>query len=255
MRSAQFCVLRAENLSIMVAGHGDNETRRQGDAKTTPPRTSPCLPLSLSPCLSLRTLTCALIFLTFLTFLTGCGYHISGSAETEPGYQWHSLYRDDVKTVAVPIFTNRTFYQHIEDELTTAIVKQLEAFTPYKVAPRERADTILEGDILRVRLRTISRNPFAAVPQEQMYIIVVNFRWRDLRTGKILVERRDYEQTSSFYPTLGEDQWVGEQDAAERLARAIVGELQADWGRDKPTTSPTSGPIAPEADTTNQASP
>ena len=196
-----------------------------------------------------------LLLLLPLVLLTGCGYHISGSAETEPGYQWHSLYRGDVKTVAVPIFANRTFYQHVEDELTTAVVKQLEAFTPYKVAPRERADTILEGEITRIRLRTISRDRIAAVPQEQMYVIVVNFRWRDLRTGKVLIERRDYEQTSSFYPTLAEDQWVGEQDAAQRLATAIVGELQADWGRDKPTSNPTSNPATDGPDTANQAAP
>jgi outer membrane lipopolysaccharide assembly protein LptE/RlpB len=195
-------------------------------------------------------LTAALL-LAPLLLLTGCGYHISGSAETEPGYQWHSLYRGDVKTVAVPIFANRTFYQHVEDELTTAIAKQLEAFTPYKVASRERADTILEGEILRVRLRTISRDRIAAVPQEQMYVIVVNFRWRDLRTGKVLVERRDYEQTASFYPTLAEDEWVGQQQTVERLATAIVGELQADWGREKQTTKPATS----QPDSANQSTP
>lgn len=161
----------------------------------------------------------------------GCGYHMSGTAETEPGYQWHSLYRGDVKTVSVPIFANRTYY-HFEDELTTAVVKQLEAFTPYKIAPRERADTVLEGEIIRVHTRTISRDRVSAVPQEQMVVVIVNFRWRDLRSGKILLERRDYEQSASFYPTLAEDQWVGGHQNLERLAAAIVQELQADWGRD-----------------------
>ena len=185
-------------------------------------------------------------------FVTGCGYHISGSPETEPGYQWHSLYREDVKTIAVPIFANRTFYKHAEDQLTTALDKQIEAFTPYKIASRETADTILEGEIVRIRLRTISRDRVSAVPQEQMYVIVVNFRWRDLRTGKVLVERQDYEQTASFYPTLAEDQWVGQQQAMERLADAIVGELEAEWGRDKPTTKPAAS--QPDA-TTNQTLP
>jgi hypothetical protein len=236
-------------------GHGATKTQSRKDKQTRDTTheirvahekaTSPCLPVCLSACL---------YFLPLL-LLTGCGYHISGSAATEPGYQWHSLYREDVKTVAVPVFSNRTFYQDIDRELTTAIDKQIEAFTPYKIAPRERADTILEGEITRIRLRTISRDRIAAVPQEQMYVIVVNFRWRDLRSGKVLIERRDYEQTSSYYPTLGEDQWVGEQDAAERLATAIVGELQAEWGRDKPTSKPASNPTTTDFDTTNQASP
>jgi hypothetical protein len=37
------------------------------------------------------------------------------------------------------------------------------------------------------------------------------------------------EQTSSFYPTLGEGRFTGTQVATEKLALAIVQELQADW--------------------------
>ena len=35
--------------------------------------------------------------------------------------------------------------------------------------------------------------------------------------------------TASFYPTLGEGRFTGTQQATERLALAIVQELQADW--------------------------
>ena len=172
--------------------------------------------------------------------LAGCGYHISGSPETEPGYRWHSLYRDDVKTVAVPIFANRTFYQGVEFTLSKAVVNELEAQSPYKVVPKERADTILEGEVSTVRIRTVSRNRVSAVPQEQMALITVNFRWRDLRSGRVLVERRAFEQTAPYYPTLGEDRWVSEQQSVERLALAIVQELQADWGdtHTKPPSAP-----------------
>ena len=34
--------------------------------------------------------------------------------------------------------------------------KQIEAETPYKVVPKERADTVLEGEIMDISLRTIS---------------------------------------------------------------------------------------------------
>ena len=38
--------------------------------------------------------------------LAGCGYQQSGVADrnTTPGYQWHSLYREDIHSVAVPVF-------------------------------------------------------------------------------------------------------------------------------------------------------
>jgi hypothetical protein len=162
--------------------------------------------------------------------LAGCGYHMSNMGEPEASYKWNTLYRDDVKTVAIPIFANRTYFQGVEFRLTKAIINDLEAYSPYRVAPRERADTILEGEVERVRVRTISNNRVSAVPQEQMYTVVVRFTWRDLRTGKILVHREDFEQSAPFYPTLGEAQFEGQQQNIEHLALAIVQALQADWG-------------------------
>jgi len=99
----------------------------------------------------------------------------------------------------------------------------------YKIVDQSRADTILEGEILRVRVRTISGDRLANIPQEQLYNVTVNFVWRDLRTGKILVERKDFEQAAPYYPTLGEGQFTGAQQNVERLALAIVHELQAPW--------------------------
>lgn len=164
------------------------------------------------------------------TLLGGCGYGQSGGgAPGVAGYQWRSLYRDDVRTVAVPIFANRSYRRGVEFQLSKAIVNRLEAMSPYKVVDRERADTVLEGEIVDIHVRTLSVDVHSSVPQEQLYLVRVNFTWKDLRTGKILVERRRFEQSASFYPTLGEGQYVGSQLNVERLALAIVQELQADW--------------------------
>jgi hypothetical protein len=160
--------------------------------------------------------------------LSGCGYSRVGD-EPSGSYQWRSLYRDDVKTVAIPIFANRDYTRGVEFDLTRAVVAQLEAHSPYKVVPRERADTILEGEITSVRRDTISRDVDTAVPQEQLYIVAVDLVWKDLRSGRILMERRVYDQTTAFYPTLGEGQFVGKQQAVEKLALGIVQEMQADW--------------------------
>ena len=173
--------------------------------------------------------------------LTGCGYGHSAAGprgsmgasgapakRASKGYRWASLYRDDVRTVAVPIFHNRSFRRGVEFSLTKALVNHLEATTPYKVAPREYADTVLEGEILDVHLRTLTTG-VGSLPQEQIYIVRLNFTWKDLRTGKILVDRRRFEQSSTYFPTLGEGEFVGRQQNVERLALSIVQELQADW--------------------------
>jgi hypothetical protein len=160
--------------------------------------------------------------------IAGCGYTQSG-APASGGYQWRSLWREDVKTVAVDIFANKDFTQGVEFDLTKAVVGQLESHSPYKVVPRERADTALEGEIVSIRRQTVSSDSRTAIPQEQLYVITVNFTWKDLRNGRILVQRRNFEQTTTYYPTLGEGRFVGSQQTSERLAMAIVQEMQADW--------------------------
>jgi len=163
--------------------------------------------------------------------LAGCGYSHNGDFDqpTKGAYQWHSLYREDIQTVAVPIFTNREYKRGIEFGLTKALVNQIEAHTPYKVVPRERADTVLEGEVTQVQISTLSRRYIEAIPQEQMVILTINFTWKDLRTGQVLLDRRDFQQTAQYYPTLAEGDFQGNQQAIERLANAITQEMQAEW--------------------------
>ena len=168
------------------------------------------------------------ISLAALLMIGGCGYTQVGD-DPASGYHWRSLCREDVKTVAVNIFKNADYTRGVEFALTKAVINQLEAHSPYKVVPQDRADTILEGQINTVRRSTISKDSLTALPQEQLYIVSLDFTWKDLRTGRILVERRNFEQTTTYYPTLGEADSIANQQAAERLALAIVQELQANW--------------------------
>jgi hypothetical protein len=166
-----------------------------------------------------------------LLFLSGCGYQQQGVDDRNqmPGYQWHSLYREDIQTVAVPVFVNTSYRRGIELNLSKAVVQDIETHTPYKVVSTDKADTILEGEITSVSLNTLTNNLYTALPQEQSFTVRVNFTWKNMRTGQILMQRREFEQKASYFPTLGESSFVGTQDAVEKLALAIVDEMQADW--------------------------
>jgi hypothetical protein len=177
-------------------------------------------------------LSCAVLCaVSYAALLSGCGYSQSGNDApvAKGGYQWHSLYREDVQTVAVPIFGTRDFRRDVEFKLSNAVVHQLEAHSPYKVVPRERADSVLEGEISKVEVNTLSRSYVEGVPQEQLMQVTVNFTWKDLRSGKVLLQKRNFQQTASYYPTLGEGEFVGTQKAVERLALEIVQSMEADW--------------------------
>lgn len=163
--------------------------------------------------------------------LAGCGYNQSGSEKNrlEGGYTWNSLFREDIQTVAVPIFTNTSFRRGYEFRLTEAIVKQIEANAPYKVVPRERADTILEGQITDVRILTVSRDYRTNLPNEQLMTITLDLLWKDLRNGQILMQRKGLAHQAVYYPLLGEGSFVGSQETIEDVSRVIVEQMQADW--------------------------
>jgi len=172
-----------------------------------------------------------LLAVALLLSFAGCGYNQQGSDKNklEGGYRWNSLYREDVQTVAVPIFTNRDFRRGTEFRLTEAVIKQMELHAPYKVVPRERADTILEGQITEVRGQTISKDYRTNLPREQQVTLTVDLIWKDLRNGRILCQRKGLTQSAVYYENLGEGEFVGSQQAIERFALVIVQELQADW--------------------------
>ena len=114
-----------------------------------------------------------LIATTLLVILGGCGYSQSGGENNKQqgGYHWNSLYREDIQTVAVPVFTTRDYRRGIEFRLTEAVIKQLELHAPYKVVPKERADTILEGQVVSVKVGTLSRDFQNNLPREQELVI------------------------------------------------------------------------------------
>ncbi|HUB26605.1 MAG TPA: LptE family protein [Tepidisphaeraceae bacterium] len=162
----------------------------------------------------------------FLVLAVGC----AGDPSTGPGaYQWKSLYRTDIHTVAVPIFGTRDFHRGVEFQVSDALVHEIEAMTPYKVVARDHADTILEGEVISVNTNPLSNSNETGEPQEQLATIVVDFTWKEIKTGKILVERKNFEQTATYYPSLGEGEFVGEQTASEKMALAIVHELEGAW--------------------------
>lgn len=167
---------------------------------------------------------CAVIAAGLTAGAAGCGYSTGGS-----GYQWKSVYRQDVQTVHVPIFKNTTYHRGIEFSLTKAVIHKLELKTPYKVASADTADTVLEGEITSVRVNPLSEDDRTTLPQEQLMTVTMNFLWKDLRSGRVLAQRRAFEQAVAYYPTLGEGHFVASQDAVERLALAVVRELQAEW--------------------------
>ena len=169
-----------------------------------------------------------------MTALMACvtGSLLAGCA-TDPtqGYAAMSVFPENVRTVSVPIFANDTFVRDVEFDLTDALIKEIEARTPYKVTPEARADTALIGTIRRVEMDQLSRSPLTGLSEEVIFSVTIDFEWRDLRTGQPIIGREDFAGYGLFVPSqpTGETIEIGRFAAVQQLARDIVNELQAPW--------------------------
>jgi hypothetical protein len=144
------------------------------------------------------------------------------------GYSTKPLYNPAYRTVSVPVFGNKSFRSGWEERLTEAVKKNVEARTPYRVAAQGKADTILSGEILDDPKTVLTRRLGTLLPRESQFTVLVNFTWKD-RTGKVLVERKEFTRSATDIQQLGERAEDAEQWAIERLAAAIVDQMQSDW--------------------------
>lgn len=102
------------------------------------------------------------------------------------GYTTQPNYDTNIHTVYVPIFENRTFRKGIEYDLTRAVVRAIEQYTPYKVVSNcDKADTELLGKVITFNKGILNRNQLNEV-REAETVLMVEVVWRDKRTGEIL---------------------------------------------------------------------
>ncbi len=160
----------------------------------------------------------------------GCvalGAAVLGS--TGCGYSNDSLHRDSVRTVYVEMFESREFRREIEFKLTEALRKEIERSTPYRNAPRNRADTIIEGEVLEWREASIGKDFVMNRSREIAGSLAIRYRWQDRRTGKLLVDRPNMVTTVQYVRPAGEEAYEGYQLAVEQLARRIVESMETPW--------------------------
>lgn len=151
---------------------------------------------------------------------SGCGYSVGHSG----------MFRGDVKTVHVPIFQNKDFRRGLEFQLTEALIKSIELHTPYKTTSNKgRADTVLSGEIIEVRQGTIGLDFVTHLPRETQATVVAGFTWKDVRTGKILVQMPLITQSVDYIEPVGENFWVASEEAMNDLAERIVEKMEKPW--------------------------
>jgi hypothetical protein len=195
---------------------GRAEDRGQRTEDRRPSRATPRLPSSVVGPLS------SVVCLLSSALLGGCG--------SSTGYSNASLFPNDVNSVYVEMFDNRSFRRGIEFTLSDALAKRVEVDTPYKiVSSRDRADSVMSGQIVAAgeSILTIERDIGRALEKEVALVAVVN--WKNLKDGQLMINSRTVTATASYSDFQGQDFMYASAVAANKLARSIVELMKNQW--------------------------
>jgi hypothetical protein len=123
------------------------------------------------------------------------------------------------------------YEREVEMRLTEAIIKRIELDTPYKVVSKKTADTELSGEICRISQRVLSQNPDTNRPRELEVTFRLEFTWKDLRNGEILVKKEKFDVSGTYVTDLpyNESFFRGAEDVVNNAAKRIVETMEAEW--------------------------
>ncbi len=171
---------------------------------------------------AVRTL-CVSICLFLAVTLIGCG--AGGLA----GYQNTWLHPQEISTVYVEMFDSEGFRRGYEVKLTEAICKQIEAQTPYKiVTDRTLADSVMSGTV-DPGLGVVAGDRFTGRPLEREASVRVAVTWKNLNTGRLMLENEVVYASVSFSDLLGQSFEYAADASLNKAARQVVERMERPW--------------------------
>ena len=166
-----------------------------------------------------------LLLVVAAAMLPGC------ASDPSEGWSMKWTHPEQYRSIAVPMFTNQTYFRGLERELARALVTEVESGTPYKVAGAGTADTLLRGSIVSAELIPLSQSPVTGLAQEMMFKVELDFEWIDLATGEPVVSRRGFSASALFTPSRPAMETVdlARFGVVQQLATDLVDVLRSDW--------------------------
>lgn len=169
----------------------------------------------------------AAVLATSLCATLGCGRYMVGN---------ETLYAPEIRTVYVPVFDSASFRRNLGEQLTEAVIKEIQLKTPYVVVDGAQADSVLTGEIVQDTKRILVESKTDEGRQVEMNF-VVRVSWVD-RRGELIRQGSPIPLPTSFTtisangdlaPEVGQSILTAQQDSLQELAVQIVSLMEAPW--------------------------
>jgi len=130
------------------------------------------------------------------------------------------------KTVAVPLFEDRTSEFGVKEQITDAIIAQFTRDNTMKIADRRTAESVVVGTLLKVEERAGAFNREENVQEIRVYI-TANLKYEDAKKRRTIWE----EQIIQFgaYTPGSTDRSAAVTDAIDKIAQQVLNKTVASW--------------------------
>jgi hypothetical protein len=167
-----------------------------------------------------------LIAAAALAFAAGCA-----------NYRWTSRVPEELRTVAVPVFENRSMSAELGPIVTQYVLREFQREGTFKIRRAGDSSIEVQGVILSASSGALSYDrSYDNRGREYRYSVKVAVSIINKDTGKVLQDNRPY-MAETTYLAIGGDMLTARRDAAARIAVDIARQIVDDvtsWPYNKP---------------------
>lgn len=158
-------------------------------------------------------------------------------SSTSCGYTRKTALPRDIRTIHVDTFKNKinlgdvyAYEPGLEIKITNAVIRRLHLDGNLRVASREEADVVLEGDLIGFDQEGVRFTGLERIEEYRLYV-AVDIRLRDIKTGETLWNEDNFSGDSSYFVTgpRSVSRTIATDRAVEKLARNVVDRIVEDW--------------------------
>ncbi len=165
-----------------------------------------------------------LILLAATLISAGCNGYTHGFS-MPPG-------AENVKTVAIEIFKNKTLYQDIEFEFTSALQNEICAKTHLTIAPRGEADAVITGAIESYH-KEILRSSGTDEVRRYAVVLTVSYQFTRLpargEPARVISSSDKIERSEEYEVMSNITETTTRARAIRRIAREVVSHIFEKW--------------------------
>jgi hypothetical protein len=149
------------------------------------------------------------------SFLTSCGYHVSGHSDLLP---------TNIKTIAIPAFGNITGRYRLTDMMPKALTREFISRTRYQVVSDDKqADVVLRGAVVNYLFfpTVVDQNTGRAAGVQ--ILVVLHLTLTERATGKVIYTQPNMEVRNRYEIAINPRAYFEESDLGlERVSRDVA---------------------------------